>query len=95
VHWHARPVGGDADVGDRWERRVLRAVVGLPRSDLVEQVRLGSPRECCHYQYRELQLALVPTTQRVLGQEPLAYLFQGHGVRQRRSARAVVLAVSA
>ena len=31
VHWHAHPVGGDADVGDRWERRVLRAVVGLPR----------------------------------------------------------------
>jgi len=43
VHWHARPVGGDADVGDRWERRVLRAVVGLPHSDLSSRSGAAPP----------------------------------------------------
>lgn len=38
-----RPAGGGADVGDRRVHGVLPDVVGLPRGDLVKQVRLGPP----------------------------------------------------
>ena len=77
AHGRAGPVGGGADMGDRCEQGVLPEVVGLPRGDLVEQVRLGAaaPRGRCRD--GELELVVLPSAECALGQEPLADPLQG------------------
>jgi len=63
-----RLVGGGPDVGNRCEQGVLPAVAGLPPVDLLEQVRLGSSVQRRHRRDSEPELALVPATERALGQ---------------------------
>jgi hypothetical protein len=81
AHWHARPTGGGADVGDRREQGVLPEVIGLPPGDLIQQVRFGPAVEgrCC--QHGVLELAVVPAAEGALRQEPLAQSRQGQRVR--------------
>ena len=68
----ARPAGSGADVGDRRVHGVLPEVVGLPRGDLIKQVRFGPAVDSCCGQDRVLELCVLPSAEGCLGQEPLA-----------------------
>src|SRR5580692_6233275 len=58
AHRDTRPAGGSADVGDRRVRGVLPEIVGLPRGDLIEQVRSGPALDarCSQYRVPELRV---------------------------------------
>jgi len=72
-----RPAGGSADIGDRRVHGVLPEVVGLPRGDLIKQVRLGPAVDARCRQYCVLELRVPPPAEGRLGQEPLAQSLQG------------------
>ena len=63
AHWDARPAGGGADVGDRRVHGVLPEVVGLPRGDLIQQVRFGPAVDGCCGQDCVLELRVLPSAE--------------------------------
>ena len=72
AHRDARPAGGGTDAGDRRVHGVLPEVVGLPRGDLIEQVRSGPAVDGRCGQHCVLKLRVLPSAEGGLGQEPLA-----------------------
>src|SRR6185312_5292642 len=77
AHRDARPAGCGADVGDRRVHGVLPEVVGLPRCDLIEQVRFRPAMDTRCGQHSVLKLRVLPSAEGGLGQEPLAESLQG------------------
>jgi len=72
AHRDARPAGGGTDAGDRRVHGVLPEVVGLPRGDLIEQVRSGPAVDGRCGQHCVAELRVLPSAEGGLGQEPLA-----------------------
>src|SRR3984885_16246121 len=86
AHRDARPAGGGADVGDRRVYGVLPEVVGLPRGDLIQQVRLSPAMDGRRGQHRVPELGVLRTAEGALGQEPIAQSLKGQRVSPAGSA---------
>lgn len=83
--WHAcgtatpARFGRGANVVDRGEQSVPPEIVGLPPTDLAEQVGRGAAVQRRGGQHRVLELAAVPSSSDVLGQELLPDTVQRRG----------------